>query len=145
MKGELAQLNFIMSTLQQGACMPREDYRELLEVTLIFLGQIPPQEIHFRVPGADYHARWMSKIIYVLKIYLFRSQFKLTKREITSFLEFSLFAALIYVKVPVENRLHSVLSVDQNQRAIHTNSKRRYTQIKTKGRYTQINSYSSFM
>jgi hypothetical protein len=32
-------------------------------------------------PGAMHHARWMSKVLYSLKIWLFRAQFKLTPRE----------------------------------------------------------------
>lgn len=76
----------------------REDYRELLELTLIFLGKVPPRGIKFRCPGAIHHARWMSKLLYVLKIYLFRKQFKLTNFENKSCLEFGLFVVLIYVK-----------------------------------------------
>jgi len=38
----------------------REDYRELLELTFIFLGATPPHGITFRYPGAFHHARWMS-------------------------------------------------------------------------------------
>lgn len=52
--------------------IPRDDYRELLDLTLAFLGK-PFQNFSFRKPGAYYHARWMSKVIYVLKIYLFRN------------------------------------------------------------------------
>jgi len=36
---------------------PREDYRDLLELTVIFLGGIPPGGISFCVPGAFHHAR----------------------------------------------------------------------------------------
>src|ERR1043165_10289674 len=61
--------------------LPREDYKELLTLNLIFLGGIPPLGVRFRVPGAYHHARWMSKIIFIMKIYLFRHQFKLTKHE----------------------------------------------------------------
>src|SRR5277367_5012810 len=40
----------------------------------------------------------MSKLLYMLKIYLFRKQFKLTQRESNGCIEFCLFVALIYVK-----------------------------------------------
>ena len=36
---------------------PRDDYRELLELTMIFLGGIPKKGISFRIPGAVSHAR----------------------------------------------------------------------------------------
>jgi len=50
---------------------PRDDYRELLELTVIFLGGILPNGIHFKKPGAIQHARWMAKAIYSLKIYIY--------------------------------------------------------------------------
>lgn len=61
--------------------LPRDDYRELLELIIIFLGETPIRGIHFRQPGAYHLARWMAKGIYCLKIYLFRKQMKLTERE----------------------------------------------------------------
>ena len=39
----------------------RDDYQELVELTLLVLGQTP-QEIHWRAPGAIDHARWMAKL-----------------------------------------------------------------------------------
>jgi len=51
---------------------PRDDYRELLELSVIFLGGIPVRGIHFQMPGAMHRARWMSKVIYAIKIWLFR-------------------------------------------------------------------------
>ena len=49
----------------------RDDFRELLELTMIFLGVIPKNGISFRISGAVSHARWMAKAIYAFKIYLF--------------------------------------------------------------------------
>lgn len=82
--------------------LPREDYKELLTLNLIFLGGIPPLGVRFRVPGAYHHARWMSKIIYIMKIYLFRHQFKLTKHEDRSIAEFAIFASLVYIKAWIQ-------------------------------------------
>src|SRR6218665_1434777 len=42
----------------------RDDYRELLELTTMFFGGIPPRGIHFRYPGAVHCARWMARAIY---------------------------------------------------------------------------------
>lgn len=69
-----------------------------MELNLIFLGEIPPLGIHFRTPGAFHHARWMSKLLYVLKLNLFQDQFRLTKRESSACMEFGLFVVLIYTK-----------------------------------------------
>jgi len=72
-------INFAVNYLQ--IKHPREDYRELLELTVIFLGGVPPRGIYFRVPGAIHYARWMAKAIYCLKIFLFRSQFRLKQKD----------------------------------------------------------------
>jgi hypothetical protein len=55
------------------------------------------QRYSFRVPGAYHMARWMTKVIYCFKIYLFREQFKLTVTERKGLAEFCLFASHIYV------------------------------------------------
>jgi hypothetical protein len=49
-------------------------------------------------PGALHHARWMAKIIYSIKICLFRSQFQMTHREITGMQRFAAFSTIIYVR-----------------------------------------------
>lgn len=77
---------------------PRDDYRELLELTVIFLGGILPNGIHFKKPGAIHHARWMAKAIYSLKIYLFREQFRLTVKEETALRNICIFIIRLYIK-----------------------------------------------
>ena len=46
---------------------PREDYRELLRLSIMVLGGSVP-DFQFLLPGPDHHARWMSKAIYYLKL-----------------------------------------------------------------------------
>lgn len=75
----------------------RDDYKELLQLVLIFLGE-DTGIIRFRAPGPDHHARWMSKAIYSLKIFLFSSQLELSKIEKEGFRNFSLFVVLLYTK-----------------------------------------------
>jgi hypothetical protein len=80
--------------------IPREDYKEMIELCLLVLGFPLPddaKQYHFRLPGAYHMARWMAKVIYCMKIYLFRNQFKLTAHEMKSLSEFCMFAAHIYV------------------------------------------------
>ena len=74
-------LSFIDSCLEPSNehHIPRDDYKEFLELSKIVLGE----EIHrkrgcgYRIqrPGADHHARWMSKAIYTLKLILLVPQF----------------------------------------------------------------------
>jgi len=81
--------------------MPREDYKEMIELCLLILGEPICSNVeayHFRIPGAYHLARWMVKVIYCFKIYLFRHQFKLTLAENRHLLYFCLFACHIYVK-----------------------------------------------
>jgi len=88
-----AAANFAEKTLQ-GANQPRDDYEEFLNLSIIFVGKTPPGGVKFRSPGALYHARWMNKALYCLKMYLFRCHFKLTKAEERSLK----FAVLIYME-----------------------------------------------
>ena len=50
----------------------------------------------FSPPGAYHRARWMAKGIYCLKIYGFRHQFRLNKRETESLRRICLFVCTIY-------------------------------------------------
>ncbi|QQP36282.1 Uncharacterized protein FKW44_021331, partial [Caligus rogercresseyi] len=76
----------------------RDDYRELLELTLIFLGQVPPRGVRFLAPGPMHNARWMSKGIYSLKVWMFRGQFKLTAREEKGLRQIAIFVSCLYAK-----------------------------------------------
>lgn len=75
----------------------RADYKELLQLTLHFIGEQVPHFTQFRLPGATSHARFMSKCIYCLKMFLFRNQFKMTAAELKSLRTICLFLINIYV------------------------------------------------
>src|SRR6218665_961562 len=75
----------------------REDYRELLELTLMFLGRVPPQGISFRKPGAIHRTQFMPRLLYALKIVLIRDAgYKLTKRETQGLVDFCVFGVVVY-------------------------------------------------
>lgn len=86
-------INRFLSEIQ-----PRDDYKELLELSLIFLGHVPPRGIRFYKPGAYHHARWMAKVIYSLKIYIFRKCFKLAKKEEKGIFDVCIFTVFLYLK-----------------------------------------------
>lgn len=93
----VAFLQNILTT--ETAYMPREDYKEIVELSLIILGVLPRgKPYHFRTPGAYHMARWMSKIIYCYKMYLFRNEFEMLKKEEENLTQFCLFTSIIYVK-----------------------------------------------
>ncbi|KAK4295407.1 hypothetical protein Pmani_032022 [Petrolisthes manimaculis] len=93
-KDEMVQMLEMAVKVKQ----PRDDYRELLELTIIFLGAVLPQGIHFAAPGAMHQARWMAKVIYTFKVWMFRAQFNLTSREHKGLRELCIFFSCIYVE-----------------------------------------------
>ncbi|XP_029159566.1 uncharacterized protein LOC114931605 [Nylanderia fulva] len=88
--------SFVEDSLQY--LQPRDDYKEFLQLTLIFLGSVPSNNISFRHPGAFHHARWMAKGIYCLKIFIFRAEFEMTSVEIKAIRDISLFIVMLYVE-----------------------------------------------
>ena len=64
----------------QRGTWPRDDYRELLELTIILLGG-KVENFTFKYPGADHHARWLSKANYNMKLELLSEQFVMDVKE----------------------------------------------------------------
>lgn len=52
----------------------------------------------FRIPAGLHRARWMAKAIYSLKIFLFRDQLKMSKKEQKGIKDICVFTVRIYVK-----------------------------------------------
>jgi len=77
---------------------PRDDYREFCELVVIFLGGVPSRGLRFMAPGAIHQARWISKVIFSLKVWMFRSQFKLTAKEERGLRDLCVFAIRVYLK-----------------------------------------------
>ena len=85
----------------------REDYRELLELTVIFLGGVVKRMQYgsynvipspIRKPGAFHRARFMASCLYLYKIYMFNSQFtELSPDELTQVSIMVEYIALIHV------------------------------------------------
>lgn len=73
----------------------RDDYKELLEIALVFLGE---EDLDFRTPGPTSHARWMAKGIYSFKMFLFREQFHLVAKEQNGMRDVCIFMIRIYIK-----------------------------------------------
>lgn len=71
----------------------RVDYTQFLYLALFFLGEKPTNSsgkfISIQKPGALSRARWMSTILYSLKVFMFRHQFSLKSKNIPKL--FSLF------------------------------------------------------
>ena len=81
----------------------RDDYQEIVNLTLILLGAFPDNSSYtVRPPGSISHARWMAKILCEFKIVLFSTQLiklgLITEDEANSHKQLTLFLILYYVK-----------------------------------------------
>lgn len=74
----------------------RNDYAELIDLSLKFLGVNTGKDFH--VPGATNNARWMFRAIYALKTFLFRDHFDFDQDFLRKVQRFCMFVTLIYVK-----------------------------------------------
>ena len=88
----------LFATSQLTNHQPRDDYKEFLELALLFFGAVPPRGVRFLAPGAYHHARWISKSLYTIKIWLFKAQIKLIAQEQRGMREVSLFVVIVYLE-----------------------------------------------
>lgn len=84
--------------IQDTTFQARDDYAELTDLALKFLGESTIAKKRFMVPGAVTNARWMAKAIYALKSYLFRHQMNIEEPFLGRLRRFSLFISYIYVR-----------------------------------------------
>lgn len=76
----------------------RGDYKELLELTLIFLGEYP-ETVKFRRPGSASTVRFMARALYVLKMQMFIGEFRnYSTADITAIRDISIFVVRLYTK-----------------------------------------------
>lgn len=68
-----------------------------MQFNLYYLGEVVPEKNRYRKSGAWNRAKWMVKIIYSIKIFVFRLQFELEETDITNLEHFILF--ILYLKV----------------------------------------------
>jgi hypothetical protein len=91
----LKELGELLSS-KDSAVLPRDDYRECAENTLIILGETPPRGIHFMKPGAIHQARWMANNIYANKMFLFSKAMNYDDELIDKLTRMNRFLTLFY-------------------------------------------------
>ena len=109
----------ILSHFLKSHTFPREDYREMCELVVLFLGGAVPN-FRFQYPGAYHHARYMAKVIYQLKLRLLMN--KITwlehgeKKEVMVMADFiSLFYAVWWLRayIGVQAPMHDLKAVQE--------------------------------
>ena len=81
----------------------KDDYQEVLRLTLVLLDALPENySFSVRPPGSISHARWMAKILCEFKIVMFSSQLiemgLITNEDASTHQELVLFLIFYYVK-----------------------------------------------
>lgn len=74
----------------------RTDHREVAELALVHLNANPGYKL--KACGADHHARWLSKVIYVFKIMLLKDHFCISEILMEQFESMLLYFITVYLK-----------------------------------------------
>lgn len=77
----------------------RENYHELLELVLALFCDTRYKIYKFQNPGMLQHARWKSKALYCLKIFMFQKKFLLSLCKLCGIRNMCIFVVKVYVKV----------------------------------------------
>ena len=96
-------LNDWLITNSNQKCI-KNDYTQLAVLSLLFLGgTLPPEYSNnpIRAPGAYHHARWMSQVLYTIKIALLRNQLSdiFEDELLESITSLALFLSVFYSKM----------------------------------------------
>ena len=83
---------------------PRADYQEMLQLVIFCLGGCV-KNFNLRIPGPDHHARWMSKVLYYLKIHLLQNHFQMSEDEKLEVQLVTEFILIFYAKAWFESPL----------------------------------------
>ena len=76
--------------------LPRDNYRELAESSLILLGGIPPGGISWKKPGPVHKARFMANGLYSNKMFAFQEVLDYDVEDVSALRRFVLFNVLLY-------------------------------------------------
>ena len=99
LKGKIGEVLGFLNTFLASDTVLRDDYRQLAALSFLVLGG-KGGVINMHAPGASHHARWMSSMIYTMKITLFRHQLGLVFQEkvLDMIQELAIYLALFYVR-----------------------------------------------
>ena len=78
------------------AILIRDDYKQCAENTLALL-QVPPVDFFHHRPGATASARWMGKVLYCQKMFMWSNQMQYESDFVDKLRRINQFIALFYV------------------------------------------------
>ena len=87
----------ILSVKNRNDVLPRDDYRQLAETSLMLLGGIPPGGVTWKKPGAVHKARFMANSLYSNVMYAFQDVLGYDADDIAALRRFVVFNVLLYV------------------------------------------------
>ena len=108
---------------RENATWPREDYRELLELVVLYLGgmvkrvqngNVIPVDVTIRKSGAIHRARFMASCLYMMKICLFQTQFETSLLNLQHALILDEYTALLHA--PYFLKAPRAISAPRNDR-----------------------------
>ena len=104
---------WLETELKKGT-FPREDYKQLAELALIWLGGTLPngKVFKFMKPGAFHAARFMSKAIYLLKIALLSKRIDLDDEVRRSVHRMATFIGIYYCRYFLRTRIPCFAPLD---------------------------------
>ena len=91
---------------------PRDDYDELLKLSIFYLERQTASNFAFRRPSTQHRARWMSTPIYAFKMYVLRSQLDLDADLIHELKRFCDFVFIFYAPYWLQCPLASEAAVN---------------------------------
>lgn len=87
---------------------PEEDYKELCELMAVYIrADLPNGRFAVRCSATDHHARFMSKAIYYLQIFLLQSLFHLRPGKVKKVKRRTIYIAVFYGKYFLQSSLTS--------------------------------------
>ena len=94
-------LSFINNMLELKK-QPRGDYKEFLKLAKVISGESVERknvyEFQIQRPGADHHARWIAKSIYIMKMTLILYQIPLHSQKKKKVQKMALFVVFVYLR-----------------------------------------------
>ena len=84
---------------------PRDDYHELVELTVVYLGRSVARGFKIRKPGAHHSARFLAYCIYIFKMEMMSDRFLLSQNERHQVHRLAVFIALIHSQAFLRSRI----------------------------------------